>query len=101
MSALGWSHQRRRVERLDRFVRHQRGEDLRLRQRLRIRSRALFARLETMFLIGATGAVWTARLKAADPDGDKHPLLELFDAALVVRRWKWFVGRAARRGPRP
>ena len=101
MNALGWTSQRRRVARLERFLRNQRVREVGLRLRLKTRTRALFARLETMLMIGATGAVWTARLRAADPDGNKHPVLELFDAALVVRRWKWFAGRIARRRSRP
>jgi hypothetical protein len=97
MNALGWSMQRRRVERLARFVKHQHGKDIRLRRALKRRFRVVMSRLDTLIMVGATGFVWTARLK--DADGQSHPVRELLDAALLVRSWKWFASRLTRRVP--
>lgn len=95
MSLLGrnWKQQRRNVDRLGRFVRRKRIEETGLRTELKRRSLEAFARLDTMLMIGATGAIWTSRLKDADDEDDRRPLVELFHSALVVRRWRHLADR--------
>lgn len=83
-----WTRQRRNVSRLSRFVRNKQTEEARLREELRWRSRQLFARTETMLMIGLTGAVWTSRLKDAD---EPRPLIELVHSVLIVGRWDRFA----------
>lgn len=83
-----WTRQRRNVSRLSRFVRNKQTEEARLRQQLWQRSHQLFARTETMLMIGLTGAVWTSRLKDAD---EPRPLMELVHSVLIVRRWGRFA----------
>jgi hypothetical protein len=95
MSLLGrnWKQQRRNVDRLGRFVRRKRIEETGLRSTLKRRSLEAFARLDTMLMIGATGAIWTSRLKDADGENDRRPLIQLFLSTLVVRRWRRLADR--------
>jgi len=95
MSLLGrnWKQQRRNVDRLCRFLRRKRIEETGLRTALKRRSLEAFARLDTMLMIGATGAIWTSRLKDADGENDRRPLIQLFHSTLVVRRWRRLVDR--------
>lgn len=95
MSLVGqnWKQQRRNVDRLGRFVRRKRKEEIGLRSALKRRSLEAFARLDTMLMIGATGALWTSRLKDADGEDDRRPLIELFHSALLVRRWRRLAER--------
>lgn len=79
-----WARQRRNVNRLSRFVRNKKIEEARLRQEFGRRSYQLFARTETMLMIGVTGAVWTSRLKDAE---EPRPLKDLVISMLIVRRW--------------
>lgn len=79
-----WMRQRRNVDRLSRFVSNKKIEEARLRQAFGRRSYELFARTETMLMIGVTGAVWTSRLKDAE---EPRPLKDLVLSMLVVRRW--------------
>ena len=91
MLTRDWHRQRRHVQRLHKLARNKRAEQLRLSAMLKLRSMALFARMETMVMIGATGAVWTARLK--DARSPRKPLRELVKAGLTVNRWKWTARR--------
>lgn len=90
-----WHRQRRHVQRLQRLAQNKRAEQARLSAVLKIRSMALFARLQTMVMIGAAGAVWTARLK--ESESSRKPVRELLLAGMTVNRWKWTVRRNARR----
>lgn len=83
-----WMRQRRRVRRLEQFIDEKRVEEQRLRQGLKNRSRALLTRFETLFLVGATGAVWSARLQDQHGDEHKRPVVELISAAVIVHRWR-------------
>jgi hypothetical protein len=87
-----WNRQQRRVARLARFVEAKRLDDMCLRHSLKTRVHDLFTRTETLFLIGATGAVWSARLHDKSEDEKGHPILELIAAVLIVRRWKDIAG---------
>lgn len=83
-----WARQRRNVSRLSRFVRNKQIEEARLRKEFGRRSHQLFARTETMLMIGLTGAVWTSRLKDAD---EPRPVMDLVHSVLIVRRWGRFA----------
>ncbi len=83
-----WTRQRRNVSRLSRFVKNKQTEEARLREELWWRSRQMFARTETMLMIGVTGAVWTSRLKDAEKP---RPLKEFVLSMLIVRRWDRFA----------
>lgn len=92
-----WTSQRRRVSRLNQFVEYKREEEQQLRLAMKNRATELATRFETMFLVGATGAVWASRIRDRADEEPMRPVAELAAAALIVARWRHLVGRVRSR----
>lgn len=93
----GWLSQRRRVNRLRDFVLFKRAQESDLRAATRASALDLLARFESLFLIGATGAVWASRIRERSEDEPRRPIAHLIAAVFVVSRWRRLAALAQSR----